>query len=147
MHRRFVFRCAPVGRLSLAVAAALTFAALAAAPAQAQTLSGTWTITSAGRGGPVDRMLVLAQEASTLTGTITLPAFGRRGGGGGGAPQAVAISEGSVNGNAFSFAMTVDVQGNTFTQRFSGTFEGDALQGQIEGGRGGAQPFTGRRGS
>jgi hypothetical protein len=122
--------------------------ALAAAPADAQGLTGTWTITSEGRAGPVTRTLVLTQSGNTLTGTITLPAFGRGGGAGGaagGLPQTVPIAEGSVNGNAFSFTTTVEFQGNSFTQRFSGTFQGNSMQGQIEGGRGGAQPFTGTR--
>lgn len=119
--------------------------AIAAAPAEAQSLTGTWTITSEGRGGPVTRTLVLTQNGTTLTGTITLPAFGRAGGAGG-VPQTVQISEGTVNGNAFSFTTTVEFQGNAFTQRFSGTFTGNSMEGQIEGGRGGSQPFTGTRG-
>jgi len=129
--------------LGLILAAAL---AAAPAPAQAQSLSGTWTITSEGRGGPVTRTLALTQEGSALTGTITFAFGGRRGGGGGGGPQTFQISDGSVEGNAFRFTMTIEVQGNTITQRFSGTFEGDTMQGQVEGGRGGSQPFTGTRG-
>ena len=117
-----------------------------AAPAQAQSLAGTWTITSEGRGGALTRTLVLSQEGSALTGTITFAFGGRRGGGAGGAPQAFPLSDGAVEGNAFRFTMNVDVQGTSITQRYSGTFDGDTMQGQVEGGRGGSQPFTGRRG-
>jgi len=128
-------------------AAGLLLAAVVlATPLQAQSLTGTWTVTTEGRGGQITRTLVLSQEGSALTGTITFALGGRRGGGARGAGQSLVLSEGSVEGNAFRFTMTVDVQGTTITQRHSGTFEGDTMAGRIEGGRGGSQPFTGRRG-
>ena len=124
----------------------LAAAAAGAVPAQAQSISGTWTITSEGRRGPVTQTLVLAQDGSSLTGTVSFTGGGRRGGGGGGGPQSVQISNGSVEGNTFRFTMTLEFQGNSFSQQYAGTVEGDTIMGTIEGGRGGSQPFTGTRG-
>jgi hypothetical protein len=128
----------------------LTAAAIGAAPASAQTLTGTWQITTEGRRGALTQTLVLTQDGSALTGTLTFTGGGRRGGGGGGGGGGlggpIAISEGTVNGNAFSFTMTIDFNGNSFTQRYTGTFEGDTMQGTVEGGRGGGGPFRGTRG-
>jgi hypothetical protein len=117
--------------------------------ASAQTLTGTWQITSEGRRGPQTQTLTLTQDGLSLTGTIAFTGGGPRGGGGGGGGALagpIAISDGTVNGNAFSFSMTLEFNGNAFTQRYSGTFDGNAIQGTIEGGRGGATPFTGTRG-
>ena len=96
--------------------------------------------------------LDLTQDGSSLTGTVTMAMGGRRGGGGGQARE-IEISDGSVDGSSFTFTMTVEFNGNGFSQVFSGTFEGDTMTGEIEGGgrggRGGAGPreFTGTRGS
>ncbi len=126
---------------------ALAFVTLAA-PASAQTLSGTWEIESQGRRGAQTMTLSLVQDGAELTGTVTLAMGGRRGGGGGGAgAREIVIEDGSVEGNAFGFAITLEFAGNSVTQSFSGTFEGDSMEGTIEGGRGGGRPFTGRRGS
>jgi hypothetical protein len=132
----------------LPAAAILLALSILPAPAHAQSLTGTWTVTTEGRGGQINRTLVLTQDGSALRGTMTFAFAGGRGGGAGGAAgggQNLSISEGSVEGSSFRFTLTVDVQGTTITQRYSGTFEGDTMQGQIEGGRGGSQPFTGRR--
>ncbi|MDH3206850.1 MAG: hypothetical protein OEO79_09565 [Gemmatimonadota bacterium] len=124
----------------------LATAAINAAPVSAQNLSGTWQITSEGRRGSVTQTVTLRQEGSTVTGTISFTGGGPRGGGGG-APQAIEISNGTVEGAAFRFTMAVDFGGRgSFEQVFSGTYEGDFMEGTIEGGRGGAQPFMGTRG-
>ena len=120
--------------------------AFSAAPASAQNLSGTWQVTSEGRRGSVTQTLTLQQQGSTLTGTVSFSGGGPRGGGGG-APQAVEISNGTVDGVAFTFTMSLDFGGRgSFEQVFSGTYEGDFMEGNIEGGRGGARPFMGTRG-
>ena len=128
-------------------------AALTAAPASAQNVGGTWQITSEGRRGPQTQTLVLAVEGSTLTGTLTFGGGGRRGGGGGGrGPQApLEITDGTVDGNAFSFMTVLDFGGGSITLSYSGTVDGDTMAGErtvTGGGRGGGQPapFTGTRG-
>ncbi len=110
-------------------------AALTAAPASAQNLSGMWQFTSEGRRGPQTQTITLAVEGSTLTGTITFTGGGRRGGGGG-TPQAIEISDGTVDGNSFTFTVTRSFGGNSFSQVYSGTIEGDAIAGTIDSGRG-----------
>ena len=60
--------------------AAVFAVALAAAPAAAQGLTGTWELSTEGRGGPQTMTLVLEQDGESLTGTLTRM-FGRRGGG------------------------------------------------------------------
>ena len=127
------------------VTALVASAALTGAPASAQNVAGTWQITAEGRPGPRTQTLVLAVEGSTLTGTITFTGGGRRGGGGG-TPQAIEISDGTVDGNSFTFTVTRSFGGNSFSQVYSGTIEGDAIEGTIDSGRGGAgRPFTGTR--
>ena len=133
-----------------AVAAVLALSA----PAAAQDLSGGWEITSEGRRGAQTMTLMLVQDGSELSGTITMAMGGGRrgGGGGGGGAREVEISDGSVNGNEFTFTMVIEFNGNSISQVFSGTFEGDSMEGSIEGsgrgGRGGgARDFTGKRSS
>jgi len=124
----------------------LAAAALNAAPASAQNMSGTWEVSFEGRQGSVTQTLTLQQEGSMLTGTISFAGGGRRGGGGG-TPQAVEISNGTVDGATFTFTMSIDFGGRgSIEQVFSGTYEGDFMEGTIEGGRGGGRPFMGTRG-
>lgn len=124
----------------------LAAAALSAAPASAQNLSGTWQVTSEGRRGSQTQTLTLTQSGTALTGTISFAGGGARGGGGG-APQSIAISNGTVEGATFRFTMAIEISGRgSFEQVYSGTYEGDFMEGTIAGGRGGSQPFTGTRG-
>jgi hypothetical protein len=130
-----------------AVAAAL---AITAAPASAQTLTGTWQLTVQGQRGPQNMTLDLVQTGAELTGSVTMAMGGRgRGGGGGGGgagSQTIEISEGQVDGASFSFTITMTFGENSMSQSFSGTFAADEMTGKIEGGRGGGREFTGSRG-
>lgn len=126
--------------------ALITAAALSATPASAQNLSGTWQISSETQRGTQNQTLTLTQDGSALTGTISFSFGGRRGGGGGGGPQSIEVEDGMVEGSSFSFTMTLSFQGNSFAQEYSGTVDGDTIEGTIQGGRGGGRPFTGTRG-
>jgi hypothetical protein len=117
------------------VAVLVAVAALSAAPVAAQTLTGTWELSQQTQRG---------QRTSTLG--------GRRGGGeGGGGSREVEVEEGMVSGDNFSFSITLRFGGNSVTQEYSGTFDGDSMEGEITGGGrrggGGPWPFTGTRGS
>ena len=125
---------------SALVAGSLT---LASSPAAAQDLTGVWEVSSGTPRGTQTMTLGLVQEDEALVGTVTLVLRGR---GGGGGSQTVDISDGTVDGSSFSFVMTIERGGNTFSQTFTGTFEGDAMEGTIQGGRGGGRPFSGTRG-
>jgi len=128
--------------------AALTAVALSTAPAAAQDLTGTWEVSSQTQRGTQTMTLALEQSGSTVTGTITLTPGGRRGGRGGGegGAQTVEILDGTAEGGSFSFNMILSFGDRSIAQAYSGTFEGDAMEGIIEGGRGGGRPFTGERG-
>jgi hypothetical protein len=135
------------------VRAALTalgaIAAMTAAPVAAQNLTGTWELESQTQRGTQNITLTLVQDGSELAGSVTLTFGGRRGGGGGGGgggPETFDIENGTVDGNSFSFASTITFGDNSVTLSYSGTYEGDAMEGTIEGGRGGGRPFTGERG-
>ncbi len=126
-------------------------AALSAGPVAAQSLTGTWELSQETQRGPRTSTLALVQDGTTLTGTLTLTLGGRRGGGGGGGPREFEIEDGLVEGNSFSFTMTLSFGDNSFTQEYSGTFDGDSMEGEIagggrRGGGGGPRPFTGKRG-
>ena len=94
-------------------------------------------------GGPQTSTLVLAQDGETLTGTMTFSLGGR--GGSGGGPQELEVSNGTVDGNSFSFTVTLSFQGNSIDLNYSGTVDGDEMSGTREGPRGGGQPFTGKK--
>ena len=123
--------------------ALFTTAVLTMAPAQAsaQNLAGVWEITRETGRGTIVQTLTLVVEGSTVTGTL---AFNFGGGGGGGGPQSFPVSDGTVNGNQFSFTVTLSFGGNDIPQMYSGTIDGETLMGTIRGGRG-DQPFTAKR--
>ena len=133
------------------VAALVAVAALSAAPVAAQDLTGTWELSQQTQRGQRTSTLALVQDGAELTGTLPLTLGGRRGGGGGGGgAQEVTVEEGMVSGNNFSFSITLSFGGNSITQEYSGTVDGDAMEGEIAGGGrrggGGPRPFTGTRG-
>lgn len=126
--------------------ALLLIMAMPAAPAAAQSLTGTWLVSSETRRGPQTQTMTLVQDGSALTGSVTLSFGGRRGGGGGGGSQTVDIEDGTVDGDSFSFNYTLTFGDNSIALSFSGTIDGDTMEGTIDGGRGGGRPFTGERG-
>ncbi len=132
-------------KLSALLTVLLTTAVLTmdAVPVAAQNLAGVWEITRETGRGTIVQTLTLAVEGSTVTGTMEM-SFGGGGGGGGGGPQSFPVSDGTVNGNQFSFTVTLSFGGNEIPQMFSGTIDGETLMGTIRGGRG-DQPFTATR--
>ena len=121
--------------------------AMAPAPASAQSLAGMWELSRETGRGPRTSMLSLTVEGTTLTGTMTTTGGGRGGGGGGGGgPQEIEISDGSIDGNSFTFTITRTFGDNSFSQVYSGTVDGMTIAGTVDSGRGGGgQPFTGKR--
>ena len=147
---------------SLLVTAALALGAVTTVRAADKKAdpNGTWSWTmQGGRGGqgggagggaggnanaPARKVtLKLKAEGEKLTGSVTTPAFARRGGqGGGGAapagePVVTQISDGKVSGDEVSFSVKRDVGGNTMVQKYSGKIDGDTLKGKIESERNG----------
>ena len=118
--------------------------AIAPAPVSAQNLAGVWEITRETGRGTIVQTLTLAVEGSTVTGNLEFEFGGGGGGGGGGGPQSFPVSDGTVNGNQFSFTVTLSFGDQSFDQMYSGTIDGETLMGTIRGGRG-DQPFTASR--
>jgi len=126
------------------LALALVAGALSAAPVAAQNMSGTWTIRTQGQRGAMTQVVVLTQEGSSLSGTVSFEGGGGRGGRGGGAP--IDIASGSVDGASFTFTITMEMGGRgPVSMTYAGTYESDFMEGTLEGPRGGGQPFMGTR--
>jgi hypothetical protein len=118
--------------------------------------SGTWTWEQAARQGgnapanatPRKSTLKLKVEGEKLTGTLSQPAFGRRGQGADAAAAAPApvetqITNGKVKGDEISFDVTREFQGNSRTTKYSGKVEGDTIKGKISmPGRDGGDPIS-----
>lgn len=139
--------------------AALLLAGLATATLAADA-TGTWKWTQAGRGGGAggagggagngaaaagrEVTLKLTQDGEKLTGTLTMPAFGGRRGGGdnGGAatsqPAPVDIKDGKIDkdGNlSFTVSRTMTPPGGdstTIVTKYSGKLDGDTIKGKSE---------------
>lgn len=100
----------------------LAFAALAAAPASAQTavnIAGEWNATMNTPGGPRAFKVVFIQQGDSLSGTV------RR------ATGDVPL-QGKVKGNDVSFQYTIDYGGNALTLVVSTTVTGDTMKGGID---------------
>lgn len=114
----------------------LTLLCSAALLVFAADATGKWTYEAQGRGGSQTMTIMLKQDGKKLTGTMA----GGRGGD-------VQISEGMVDGDHVMFSVTREFNGNSVTQKYSGTVSGDEMKLTIEGGRGGPVEVTAKRGS
>jgi hypothetical protein len=127
--------------------ASVILIAVALVATAADNITGKWTYEmqmmnrgggggggNGGNGGgtPPAVTLDLKADGSTLTGTITQPAFGR-GGGGGAAPTPTEIKNGKVNGDSFSFDVTRPGRngGPDQTTKYEGTASGGQLNLKI----------------
>lgn len=100
---------------------------LAGAAAQAASANGNWIWTTPGRNGGAERQSVLSLKAdgSALTGKISSP--GRDG-----KPADAAISNGKIDGDAISFDVVREVNGNSITTSYKGTVSDTQITGKIE---------------
>lgn len=90
--------------------------------------SGTWKWTVQGRGGggtPRESTLVLAMKDGKLTGKLTTP-------GRGGNPMSTEISNASLQGDAISFTVEREFNGNKFVTKYNGKLVGDMISGEAE---------------
>src|SRR5689334_16466619 len=113
-------------RLMLAgwILIAVTVSAMAA-----DAVTGKWTMEQAGRGGGPARVTTfdLKADGAKLTGTATIPGFGR-GGDTPPPPTTTPISNGKVDGNNISFEVTRDFGGNSFTTKYEGAVSGNEMK-------------------
>jgi hypothetical protein len=89
--------------------------------------SGTYIWTMPGRNGGADRTntLVLKLDGDKLTGKLSAP-------GRGGAATETEIADGKVAGADVSFNLVRTYNGNTMTNKYSGTLADDTIKGKIE---------------
>ena len=94
--------------------------------------TGTYVWTQAGRNGGADRTntLVLKLDGDKLTGKVSAP-------GRGGATADADITDGKLAGAAVSFNVVRDFNGNSMTNKYSGTLADGAIKGKIESDRNG----------
>ena len=133
-------------RILVAAVATVLLTLVAPTPAVAQ-VAGTWVLSAEGPRGPLMMTLVLEVEEQGLEGTLTMQPRGggpRRGGPRGGGPPEMVLSDGAVEGASFSFTVTMSMRGNSITQEFSGSVDGDEMSGTITTPRG-ERPFSGTR--
>src|SRR5262245_28731566 len=105
--------------LAVTMLIALAFVVLAA------DVNGKWVGSVPGRGGQnVDTTFTFKAEGEKLTGTVT--GFGGE----------VPISDGKVTGDTISFSTSIERNGNTIKQSYTGTVAGDEIKFKREGGRG-----------
>jgi hypothetical protein len=95
--------------------------------------TGTYIWTMPGRNGGPDRTntLVLKLDGDKLTGNVTAP------GRGGAAPTPTDIADGKVAGSTVSFNVVRDFNGNSMTNKYSGTVAGGSITGTVEMNRNG----------
>ncbi|MGD2217190.1 MAG: amidohydrolase family protein, partial [Gemmatimonadales bacterium] len=102
-------------------------------PSEAPTvdLTGTWTLTvESPRGTQESTAELTMAEDGTLSGSVA----GQRAEG--------SVTEGWVSGNSFSFTVAMSMGGRSMEAVYSGTLEGDEMEGNVSMGRF-SQEFTG----
>ena len=90
----------------------------------AADLNGKWVAEQPGRNGGPPRQTVfdLKASGSTLTGTMT------GGGGRGGAPTPIEITDGKIDGDNVSFTVKRETQNGPMETKYKGTVSGDELK-------------------
>ena len=94
--------------------------------------TGTYVWTQPGRNGGADRTntLVLKLDGDKLTGKLSAP-------GRGGAATETEIADGKLTGADVSFSVVRTFNGNTMTNKYSGTIADGTIKGKIEFNRNG----------
>jgi len=108
----------------------------------ADAITGKWTMEQAGRGGGPPRVTTfdLKADGAKLTGTVTMPGFGR-GGDTPPPPTTVPISNGKVDGNNVAFEVTREFGGNSMTTKYEGVASGSEMKMKMTmPGRDGGEP-------
>jgi len=110
----------------------------------ADAITGKWTMEQAGRGGGPPRVTTfdLKADGAKLTGTVTLPGFGR-GGDAPPPPTTTPITNGKVDGNNLAFEVTREMMGNSMTTKYECAVAGSEMKVKMTmPGFGGGDPMT-----
>jgi hypothetical protein len=121
--------------IKILLGAVLLAGAAIQAQAQDKTMNptGTYVWTQAGRNGGPDRTntLVLKLDGDKLTGSMMAP------GRGGGAAAATDITDGKITGADITFNVVRDFNGNSMTNKYTGTLADGTITGKIDTDRNG----------
>lgn len=124
--------------------ASLTLMAVAVIGLAADAITGKWTMEQAGRGGGPVRVTTfdLKADGAKLTGTVTIPGFGR-GGDTPPPPTTTPIANGKVDGNNIAFDVTRDFGGNSMTTKYECAVAGNEMKVKLTmPGFNGGDPMT-----
>ncbi len=102
-----------------------------AVPALAADISGTWKGTAEGPNGTIERTFVFKVDGNKLTGETTSSMFGKS-----------TISDGKIEGDTFSFTITLTFQDNEMKLNYKGKVDGKELKMTVESPMGGGQTIT-----
>ena len=105
-------------------------------------VTGSWEISWETQRGATTSTFTFTQEDLAFTGMAEM-AMGGRGGGGGGTRE-VEITDGKVDGNTITFSLAMGMGERSMSFTFSGTVDGDTMEGTMTTMRG-ENPFTGKR--
>lgn len=102
----------------------MTILLVASFALMAADVSGKWVAEQPGRNGgpPRQTTFVLKADGAKLTGTMT------GGGGRGGAPTPIEISEGKIDGDNVSFTVKRATPNGPMETKYNGTVSGDELK-------------------
>ena len=102
----------------------VTFTLVAAFTLLAADVSGKWVAEQPGRNGgpPRQTTFTLKADGAKLTGTML------GGGGRGGAPAPIEISDGKIDGDKVSFTVKRETPNGTMETKYTGTVSGDELK-------------------
>jgi hypothetical protein len=95
----------------------LTLMALFALTASAADISGNWKGTAQGPNGPIERTFTFKQDGTKLTGETNSQFTGKS-----------TINDGKVEGDALSFSITANFQGNEMKLSYKGKISGDTIK-------------------
>ncbi len=109
--------------------AGLILMAVALVAMAADAVTGKWTMEQAGRQGGPPRITTFDLKAAgaNLTGTVTVPGFGR-GGDTPPPPTTTPITNGKVDGSNIVFEVTRDFGGNSMTTKYEGAVAGSEMK-------------------
>jgi len=102
---------------------ALAVLAILALSAWAVDVSGTWIMSTPGRGGEMrESEIVITQDGNAIKVTMTMP------GPPGGEARTIE-AEGTVEGNAIQWKASFETPRGEFTMEYKGTVDGDTMKG------------------
>ncbi len=122
----------PVRRLFAAAVAMLALGATSTFAADVD-VTGEWTMTVETQAGTGSPHFSLKQEGNAVTGNYK----GQLG---------EAPVTGTVNGNEVTLKYSINAQGADLTVTYTGTVDGDTMQGKVSLGDFGDGTFTGKKG-